>query len=79
MRWLTGIVVYFVLWWLALFAVLSVKVTIPKSVPPGHATSAPEDPRLGLKALLAAGIAAVLWMIYYAVVVWDVLSLRDAP
>lgn len=77
MNWFTALVAYIILWWLALFTVLPLKIKVPDEVPPGHATSAPEDPRLLLKAGLASVIAAVLWIGFYAVVVIDVFNLKD--
>ena len=44
---------------------------------PGQATSAPVNPRLGLKALVALGISAVLFGIYYVVGYYDLLGLND--
>lgn len=77
MNWFTGLVAYIVLWWLALFAVLPLKVKVPDEVPPGHATSAPENPHLLFKAGLTSLIAAVLWIVFYAIVVIDVFNLKD--
>jgi len=77
MNWFTGLVAYIVLWWLALFAVLPLKVKVPDEVPPGHATSAPENQHLLFKAGLTSVIAAVLWIVFYAIVVVDVFNLKD--
>ena len=44
---------------------------------PGQATSAPVNPRLGLKALISLGITAVLFGIYFVVGYYDLLGLSD--
>lgn len=77
MNWFTAFMVYVVLWWLALFTVLPLKVKVPDEVPPGHATSAPENPRILFKAGLTSVIAAVLWIVFYVIVVVDVFGLKD--
>ena len=46
----TGIAVYFVIWWIVLFAVLPWGVKIPDNPERGHATSAPEKRRGGREA-----------------------------
>jgi predicted secreted protein len=44
---------------------------------PGQATSAPVNPRLGLKALISLGIATVLFGIYFVIGYYDLLGLSD--
>jgi len=46
MGWVTGIVVYFLVWWVTLFAVLPLWVTPADPGDPGYAAGAPERPRL---------------------------------
>lgn len=77
----TGLMVYIILWWLAWFAVLPLKVSTPAQVPAGHETGAPEHPRLLWKAGLAVVIAAVLWLLTWWLVTFDPLGLAlfDAP
>ena len=68
MNWYTGVMVYVILWWLIWFTLLPIGVRMPDQVEKGHADSAPVNPRLWLKALIALLIAGVLWgAIYYAV------------
>lgn len=73
----TGIAVYFVIWWIVLFAVLPWGVTIPDKPEPGHATSAPEKPQLGRKAVWTTLIAAVIWSGFYLVNHFGLISFRD--
>jgi predicted secreted protein len=77
MSWLTGVAVYVIIWWVVLFAVLPWGAAPPDKPQPGHATSAPAKPRMGLKALITTGIAAVIWAAVYALVQSDLISFRD--
>ena len=78
MHWATGLAVYFVLWWLVLFAVLPFG-TRPVAEPDSHTgwRGAPEKPQLGRKALATTLVAAVLWGLLYLAVSSDFLSFRD--
>ena len=72
----TGIAVYIVVWWIVLFAVLPWGVRPPETFVPGQAESAPENPRLLLKAGVTTLIAAVIWAGIYVVVQSDLISFR---
>ena len=65
MNWFTGILVYIIVWWLVLFTVLPWGVRPPVEPKPGHATSAPERPRMWLKAGVTSLIAAAIWAFIY--------------
>jgi predicted secreted protein len=73
----TAIAVYFVIWWIVLFAVLPWGVTISDKPEPGHATSAPERPNIGRKALWTTLITTVIWAGFFAVNYFDLFSFRD--
>ena len=77
MHWASGILVFVVLWWLVIFAVLPWGVRIPDKAEPGHADSAPVKPMLARKVLATTAITAVLWLIVYLVIQSDWLSFRD--
>jgi len=62
---------FLILWFLALFCLLP--VGLGAELDPD--TGAPLSPRLGLKATLAAAIAAVLWIGFYALIVLRVVDL----
>lgn len=70
----TGILVYVILWWLIFF------VTLPWGHKPladpgvGFAKSAPENPRLLLKALVTTGISAVIFLLLYLFVPADLMQ-----
>ena len=62
---------YAILWFLSLFCLLPVGLgaeTDPE-------TGAPLSPMLGRKALIATGIAAVLWVMFYLLIRFKVFDL----
>ena len=73
----TGIAVYVVVWWIVLFAVLPWGVRPPETLVPGQAESAPENPRLLLKAAVTTVIAGVIWLAIDLVIRSDLISFRD--
>lgn len=77
MGWVTGISVYVVVWWVVLFAVLPWGVRTPAQPEPGMANSAPERPRILLKFAATTLVAAVVWLVIYAVVQSDLISFRE--
>jgi predicted secreted protein len=76
MGWVTGIVVYFLVWWVTLFAVLPLWVTPPDPDDPGYMAGAPARPRLLLKAAITTVVSAVIWLVIFAVVKSPWLSFR---
>ena len=76
MSWISGIATYVVTWWVVLFAILPFGVKPVDRPEPGMAPSAPERPRLWLKAAATTLVAAVLWAVFYAVVRFDLINLR---
>lgn len=76
MSWVTYVMVFVVIWWTVLFAVLPLGVRRIENPTPGVDRGAPEDPQLLRKALICTAISAVLWGIWYVVWVFDVFSLR---
>ena len=78
MGFFTGILVFVMIWWVVLFAVLPWGIRVPDEHEPGHATSAPSNPRLLRKALITTAIAAVLWGIAFYLIDSDLISFRPA-
>ena len=62
---------FFILWFLVLFCLLP--MGLGASVDPD--SGAPLSPRLGLKALIAAAIAIVLWAAFYLLIALRVIDL----
>lgn len=74
-----GVVVYALIWWTALFAVLPIGT---RPDPEGNRDSggwrgAPERPLLLRKVLATTAISAVLWLGVYALVESDWISFRS--
>lgn len=76
MTWVTGLATYFIIWWLVLFMVLPFGVKTPDRPEPGMATSAPERPRLWLKAGATTVIAALVWGIVFALAEFEIVDIR---
>jgi len=77
MTWPTMILVYLIIWWVVLFAVLPWGVR-PRDKPElGHAASAPERPMLWRKALVTTVISAILFAGAYWLITSEYLSLRE--
>ncbi|MDO5613131.1 MAG: DUF1467 family protein [Paracoccus sp. (in: a-proteobacteria)] len=75
-----GIVLYTVLWFLALFVILPIgqrSQADTGQVVPGTPAGAPHDPRLGRKALIATGVAAVMWAVIAWLILGDVVTRAD--
>lgn len=77
MSWVTGVMVFAIIWWVVLFTVLPWGVRVSEDPEPGHATSAPDKPMLWRKALITTVIAAVLWVGAYYLIESDLLSFRE--
>ena len=75
MGWLTGLAVYFVVWWVALFMVLPWGNRPDREVMIGNAESAPAQPRILLKAAVTTVLAAIIWFIIWFVVRFRVIDL----
>lgn len=76
MGWATGIMVYLVIWWIALFMVLPLGVRRVENPGRGQERGAPERPELLRKAIITTIVAAVLWLAFYGFYQLDVLSFR---
>ena len=60
-----------ILWFLSLFCLLPVGLGAERDPESG----APLSPQLGRKALIALGIAVVLWCVFYALITFKILDL----
>jgi predicted secreted protein len=77
MGWFTAVVLYLLIWWVALFAVLPIG-TRPDAEPDAASgwRGAPIKPRLGRKLIATSLVAAVVWGGCVALVESDLLSFR---
>jgi predicted secreted protein len=80
MRWYSLVAIYFVLWWLVLFAVLPFGVKSFEEMDDitlGTDRGAPHQPKLMMKMAVTSVIAAILLAIVYATFVVYGFSLKD--
>ena len=79
MNWYTGVMMYIIIWWCVLFAVLPIGVRTPEEAgveaTPGQVASAPVRPRLVMKAALTTAISAVLFGAFWFVQDRDLFGL----
>ena len=75
----TGIAIYFLIWWITLFAVLpwGIRTQNEDSVVPGTDPGAPTVPRLRNKLIWTTVVATVLWVICAVVYVNRLITLDD--
>lgn len=76
MSWATGLMVYLVIWWTVLFAVLPLGVRRADNPGKGHDRGAPERPDLVRKAIITSIVAAVLWLGFFFLNQADIFSFR---
>jgi predicted secreted protein len=78
MHWVVLAGAYVILWFLALQILLPIGIRTPhESGEEAHALAdagAPSNPRIVLKALIASGVAAVLWLTFYALVLMGYIN-----
>ena len=77
MNWFAGIVVYVIVWWLVLFCVLPIGIQRAGEEHLGHDAGAPANPRLGFKVLLTTGIATVIFIGIYLIIISNWISFRE--
>ena len=77
-----GVAIYFVIWWIVLFAMLPIGVRTQEEegeVAPGTVASAPHLPKLLPKMLATTVIASIVFAGVYAIVVHHAITLDDIP
>ncbi|MET0181314.1 MAG: DUF1467 family protein [Caulobacterales bacterium] len=76
---IVGFGFYIVIWWIVFLAVLPLGVRnhdeAGVETSPGVERAAPHAPKLWMKAALAAGIAAVIWLIVFAAFAMGLLKI----
>lgn len=74
MGFVSGLMVYFVIWWIILFMVLPFGVHMEEKPTKGFATSAPKNPQLKKKFLITTVLTAFIWGIVQFVMVNRLVS-----
>lgn len=78
----SSVAIYFVIWWIILFAILPIGVVTQEEggeVIPGTESSAPQRPQLLKKALITTAVAAVVFAGVYWLKVYSGVTLDDLP
>lgn len=82
MGWLSAVAVFFIIWWVTLFAVLPIGVRSQAEaghVEPGTEAGAPVAPRIGYKLLLTTAISIAVFAVFYFLTVIMGWSVDDLP
>lgn len=83
MSFTSGLAIYFIIWWLTLFAVLPWGARSPHEeglgVEPGTVASAPLRPRLAVKFAATTVVATLLFGLAYWLVTAGPIALDDIP
>lgn len=78
-----ALAIYFVIWWVVLFAMLPIGVRTSEEAGeksgPGHADSAPHRPNLLPKMLATTVISTIIFAALYVIIVQRVITLDDIP
>jgi predicted secreted protein len=81
MTWTTGAAIYFLIWWLTLFAVLpfGVKSQHEAETAPGTDPGAPVVPRILAKLVWTTVVAGLIFAILSVVYTYRLIGLDDIP
>lgn len=81
MTWTAGLAIYFVVWWIVLFAVLpwGVRAQTPSEMTPGVEPGAPSAPLLLRKAIVTTIVAALVWALIAWLIVARPISFDSIP
>lgn len=78
-----ALAIYFIIWWIVLFAMLPIGVRTSEEagekVSPGHAESAPQSPNLLPKMVATTVISTIIFAAIYAIIVHKVITIDDIP
>ncbi len=77
MNLITGIIVFLLVWWTALFCVLPWGNRPDDNPGIANAKSAPANPRILKKFLITTLLSCVLWLIIYGLIESDLISFHD--
>jgi len=77
MGWFTGVVLFTLIWWTTLFAVLPVGTRPVADADPNSGwRGSPERPRMRMKILATTAISILIWLAAYWLIQSDYLSFR---
>ena len=82
MGWISFLAIYFILWWVVLFAMLPFGLRTQdeeEDVTLGTVSSAPRGPHMLRALLLTTVVSGLIFGVFYAVIVWVGLSFDSIP
>ena len=78
-----ALAIYFIIWWIVLFAMLPIGVRTSEEAgeksPPGTAESAPHLPNLLPKVVATTVVASIIFAALYAIIVHKLITLDQIP
>jgi predicted secreted protein len=78
-----GLALYFIVWWIVLFAILPFGVRTSEEAgeeqAPGLAESAPHRPQLLPKMLATTVVSGIVFAVLYAIIAHHAITLDDIP
>ena len=78
-----ALALYFIIWWIVLFAILPIGVRTSEEAgektTPGNAESAPHAPNLLPKVVATTVVASIVFAALYAIIVHHVITLDEIP
>lgn len=72
----SSIVVFLIIWWTVLFAVLPLRVTRDEPLVDGQDSGAPDHPHLWWKFKVTTGVTSVLFLIVFTAVSMNLIDFR---
>lgn len=82
MSWFSGLVLFIVIWWTLLFAVLPFAVRSQiedDDVVEGSEGGAPTESHIGKKMLITTGISVIIWAAVCSIIIFDLVDWADIP
>ena len=74
---ITGIITYFLVWWLVLFTVLPMGVERDDNPQTGTMTGAPKEHKMKKKVIATSIISAFVWIIIFVLMHFNVIDFYD--
>jgi len=73
----TGIILYIMIYWLALFAVLPFGNKFVEVTETGNVTSAPDHANMKRKFIITAIVSAIIWMIVFLSIHFEIIDFYE--
>lgn len=76
----TGLVLYAIIWFMTLFVILPMRLQSQDEAGErvaGTHGSAPVDPQLRRRFIITSGVAAAVWVVIAAIIIFDIVTLED--